>query len=96
VLSEFHPQPSRKRPGMNISLPSAPEAICCRNCRFWRTRRTVDDAEDWGECRRMPPSLPEIGDEKLVVAGVWPCTKASDWCGEWETHNAELAPQHSP
>jgi hypothetical protein len=32
----------------------------------------------------MPPALPEVDDERLVVAGVWPFTKAADWCGEWE------------
>lgn len=68
---------------MNSSLPSELEPTCCQTCQFWRRRHSVEDTDDWGECRRMPPSLPEIADEKLVVAGVWPCTKASDWCGEW-------------
>jgi len=31
----------------------------------------------------MPPTLPEISDEKLVHVGVWPHTDADDWCGEW-------------
>ncbi len=32
----------------------------------------------------MPPALPEIKDEKLVLAGIWPSTDERDWCGEWE------------
>jgi hypothetical protein len=31
----------------------------------------------------MPPILPDLVDDKLVVAGIWPSTKAGDWCGEW-------------
>jgi hypothetical protein len=32
----------------------------------------------------MPPALPEIKDEKLVLAGIWPSTDERDWCGEYE------------
>lgn len=64
--------------------PPPPENTRCNSCRFWRRRRVQDEADDWGECRRMPPALPEVDDERLVVAGVWPFTKAGDWCGEWE------------
>jgi hypothetical protein len=31
----------------------------------------------------MPPTLPEVSDEKLVHVGVWPHTDMGDWCGEW-------------
>jgi len=95
VLSEFLPKfipTSRRTVGMNPTLPAELDDVCCRHCRFWRKRHSVDDADDWGECRRMPPSLPEVGDEKLVVAGVWPCTKAADWCGEWEPLGLESPP----
>ena len=32
----------------------------------------------------MPPALPEIKDEKLLLAGIWPSTDERDWCGEYE------------
>ena len=69
---------------MIATPPPAQENAHCRTCRFWRQRRVQDEADDWGECRRMPPALPEVADERLVGAGVWPFTKAADWCGEWE------------
>jgi hypothetical protein len=56
----------------------------CRCCRFWR-RGPVDTRQpDWGECRRMPPTLPPIEQEKLMHVGIWPHTAADDWCGEWQ------------
>jgi hypothetical protein len=33
----------------------------------------------------MPPSVPEIGEDKLVHVGVWPHTDERDWCGEWRS-----------
>ena len=37
----------------------------------------------------MPPILPDLVDDKLVIAGIWPSTKGGDWCGEWETFSLE-------
>jgi hypothetical protein len=37
----------------------------------------------------MPPILPDLVDDKLVIAGIWPSTKGGDWCGEWETVSSE-------
>ena len=59
----------------------------CNTCRFWR-KQAPRDENDWGQCRRMPPILPELIDDKLVIAGIWPSTKAEDWCGEWETSSS--------
>ena len=56
----------------------------CSTCHFWR-KQTIRDESDWGQCRRMPPTLPELADDKLVIAGIWPSTKSGDWCGEWES-----------
>ncbi len=61
-----------------------PEGRACATCRFWR-KQAIRDEDDWGQCRRMPPILPDLVDDKLVIAGIWPSTKAGDWCGEWET-----------
>ena len=32
----------------------------------------------------MPPSLPQVEEDKLLHVGVWPHTAAADLCGEWE------------
>ena len=56
----------------------------CSTCHFWR-KQAIRDESAWGQCRRMPPTLPELADDKLVIAGIWPSTKSGDWCGEWES-----------
>jgi hypothetical protein len=56
----------------------------CWNCRFWRRAGRDGPGPDWGQCKRMPPVLPEIEDEKMVHVGLWPSTEAADWCGEWQ------------
>lgn len=61
-----------------------PAGRACRSCRFWRRGPFGDQGPDWGECRRMPPTLPAFGEEKLVHVGVWPHTAEGDWCGEWQ------------
>jgi hypothetical protein len=56
----------------------------CGSCRFWKPLAGSKEASGWGQCKRMPPALPEIKDEKLVLAGIWPSTDERDWCGEWQ------------
>jgi len=56
----------------------------CQSCRFWRQGPVDARGPDWGECRRMPPSLPPIEEEKLLHVGLWPHTAGDDWCGEWQ------------
>lgn len=56
----------------------------CGSCRFWRRDRATEGGHAWGQCRRMPPALPEFEPEKLVHVGVWPHTENRDWCGEWQ------------
>ena len=60
----------------------------CGTCRFWKPHAGSKESQGWGQCKRMPPALPEIKDEKLVLAGIWPSTDERDWCGEWQA--AEL------
>ena len=60
------------------------DSRACSTCHFWR-KQAIRDESDWGQCRRMPPTLPELDDDKLVIAGIWPSTKSGDWCGEWES-----------
>jgi len=61
-----------------------PEPRGCDGCRFWRRRDPDDRGGDWGECRRMPPTLPPVEDDKLLHVGIWPHTAGDDWCGEWQ------------
>lgn len=56
----------------------------CGTCRFWKRAAGGDLQAGWGQCRRHPPTVPEVGDDKLVHVGVWPHTDVTDWCGEWE------------
>lgn len=56
----------------------------CGRCAFWRAARDAGAAMGWGECRRMPPALPPIENDKLVHVGLWPHTDGRDWCGEWQ------------
>ena len=63
---------------------SATELAGCCNCRFWRRAGRDGPGPDWGQCKRMPPVLPDIEDDKMVHVGIWPSTEAGDWCGEWQ------------
>ena len=56
----------------------------CATCTFWRPDTVGDRPADWGQCRRMPPTMPPIEADKIVHVGVWPHTQAGDWCGEWQ------------
>lgn len=56
----------------------------CGTCRFWKPHAGSKESQGWGQCKRAPPALPEVKDEKLVLAGIWPSTDERDWCGEWQ------------
>jgi len=43
---------------MNVG-PADSQIDTCRTCCFWRPERAVGDGTGWGQCRRMPPALPE-------------------------------------
>ncbi len=45
----------------------------CKHCRFWEAGAI------WGTCRRRSPQT-----NVPVHETVWPQTRASDWCGEFE------------
>jgi hypothetical protein len=64
--------------------PKLPASEACGGCRFWRRDRDEERGPDWGQCRRMPPTLPPIEQEKLLHVGIWPHTAEDDWCGEWQ------------
>jgi hypothetical protein len=61
----------------------------CATCLHWRPEKTREKLLGWGQCRRMPPTMPPIQDDKLVHVGLWPHTREGDWCGEWQ------APAHA-
>jgi len=65
------------------SSMTAASAQACGTCAFWRPEAASATETGWGECRRMPPTLPAIHDDKLVHVGHWPHTDKHDWCGEW-------------
>jgi hypothetical protein len=67
--------------------PHAEQA--CGTCLFWRPDPDVGHEAGWGRCRRMPPTLPTIRDDKLVHVGLWPHTDERDWCGEWQPRDAD-------
>jgi len=56
----------------------------CGCCAYWRPEPRREATAGWGQCRRMPPSMPPVQDDKLVHVGMWPHTQATDWCGEWQ------------
>jgi len=65
----------------------------CATCRYWRTAGRGDMVRPelgagWGQCRRMPPALPVVRDDKLLLVGLWPHTEEGDWCGEWQGGDA--------
>ncbi len=61
----------------------------CGTCRFWKPAAGSKESRGWGQCKRMPPALPEVKDEKLVLAGIWPSTDERDWCGEWQSTESQ-------
>lgn len=62
--------------------PPRPGQVC-HTCRHWRPRESGAGEVGWGQCRRLPPTMPPLHEEGLVHVGVWPYTQALDWCGEW-------------
>ena len=78
-----------------ITRPEGKASESCCTCRFWRPGPSDDRGPDWGECRRMPPTLPPIEEEKLVHVGIWPHTAEDDWCGEWEAAADQAGPSLS-
>ena len=69
---------------MDESLEIAGSPHACGTGRFWKRAAGGDLQAGWGQCRRHPPTVPEVSDDKLVHVGVWPHTDVTDWCGEWE------------
>lgn len=62
--------------------PASPGQVCA-TCLHWRPERAGEKLLGWGQCRRMPPTMPPIQEDKLVHVGLWPHTREGEWCGEW-------------
>ena len=65
----------------------------CENCRFAEAVPSVltfvsYNDPGWGQCRRRPPVLRDIGDHQMSV---FPAIRADDWCGEHETSRTSAA-----
>jgi hypothetical protein len=69
-----------------MNAPDAPlvSGQTCGTCLHWRAEKAGEKFVGWGQCRRMPPTMPPIQDDKLVHVGLWPHTREGDWCGEWQ------------
>jgi hypothetical protein len=48
----------------------------CEDCQFWEALR-----KDKGQCRRYPPRFDPY--PEADATGIWPTTRAEDWCGEF-------------
>lgn len=62
-----------------------PDSVCAY-CKYWEAPSDKDPfGETLGECRRKPPHVFLITDEKaeIVVATQWPETAPTGWCGEF-------------
>ena len=68
----------------------------CETCRFWdstnsKTCEVVDAnpacTETCGWCKRYPPS------RFTTQFSEWPLTTETDWCGEWQSVDAEAKPK---
>lgn len=73
---------------------SPPVGQVCATCLHWRPEKTGEYMVGWGQCRRLPPTMPPIQDEKekLVHVGLWPHTRDADWCGEWQANGQPETP----
>jgi hypothetical protein len=70
----------------------------CEQCRFWVTFSPGGTENREGNCRRFPPTpiasvYTDTPDERTgrsysetssAVESVWPETKATEWCGEYQ------------
>jgi hypothetical protein len=71
--------------------PPHPGQVCA-SCQHWRPEKPGMKTLGWGQCRRLPPAMPAIQDDKLVHVGVWPHTQESDWCGAWQSRASASGP----
>jgi len=55
------------------------EKTVCRTCKFWEA---AEDNEPLGKCHRYPPTPVIL--EPCNEHYLWPTTKESDFCGDWE------------
>lgn len=58
-------------------------ADSCKDCRFWR-KEDKEEETNSGECRCYPPIPKGKAISELSERGIWPTTKATDWCGKGE------------
>lgn len=52
----------------------------CENCKYYSP---YEDGDSIGECRRYPPRIFVIGQDR-VKEGCWPDVVNCSWCGEFE------------
>lgn len=59
----------------------------CDSCDFWGHDTITSHAGNASRCRVNPPTR---GSHSAI--GMWPVTRADDWCGKW----AAIAPPNPP
>lgn len=64
---------------MNNSEPK-PVSYVCKNCEFWKHEVEGESRDEFGSCRRFPPT-PVCIDEALAF--LQPSTEWKDSCGEF-------------
>ncbi len=63
--------------------------MSCMDCRFWD-----GEGQAYGRCRRLSPRMTDgvlindMGDKSIHA--MWPSTKDTDWCGEFEPSDSEV------
>lgn len=64
-------------------------STCERCCFFDRAQDYRGEPNDYGTCRKNPPSVVPVTDDGKLLAdpiyGVWPRVLPSNWCGAFQT-----------
>lgn len=66
----------------------------CASCRFWQHTYTYKESRS-GLCRRRPPKVLVVSDERGATETCWPMTTEHEWCGEHETIKSEKNTENS-
>jgi hypothetical protein len=65
----------------------------CQECLYWQQKS--EHPRDEGACRRHAPKPRQVDrewSEGVLCRIAWPCTKTSDWCGEFNKKDGGQRP----
>jgi hypothetical protein len=92
-MTLYHP--ARTDPALLGKGTDMTHSQTCEGCRFWDRydraegpRMPMDNAEDWGWCKRYA-ARPRVIDEdqdqlEQQYFTIWPLTWLGAWCGDWQ------------